>query len=237
MPEHNASGAALGYGIITAAFADSGSAAEERQKEEPKFIRIFLVDDEDALVEADQPLLGALDFGESEVAFYTCWVRITESDLSRVKREEFTLPATVISLEEKKKLADHLLSELEMDSFEEGMHHPAEKTLEEALEGNLQAPLWIYNILKDSLDNPVLAADILKCLGMIDYEKMRPIARRIVEEMLAQPDVRLRDAAVYAAEQWESGELVDILRGYAKGEKVKWLAQYMDEVADDISEE
>lgn len=222
MFEHNVLGDAPGYGMITAESADSGSAAEEWKKEEDRIIiKIILVDDEDEPIKAAQPSRAgaAVDFVEIAV-------------------EVYTQPRIVISLEEeKKKLADQLLSELEMNPFEEGVHHPAEKTLEEALEKNVQATSWIYNILKDSLNNPVLAADILKCLGMIDYEKMRSIAKEIVEKILAQPGVRLRDAAVYAAEQWESGELVDILRGYAKGEKVKWLAQYMDEVADDISEE
>ena len=117
------------------------------------------------------------------------------------------------------------------------MHHPAEKVLLEAIDQNPIVLNWIETICSDDTSEPHFLADLLKCLGRINYEKVKSVAKKIVERALAHTDIRVRDAAVYAIEHWDTGELVTILKGYAAGEKKEWLRRYMQEVADDLSED
>ena len=125
-----------------------------------------------------------------------------------------------------------LRSSFDTEYLEDGVVHPAEQIIKNALTSvNSQDVYeWLGEIVAD-VGHTQLAASVLRCLGRC---KLEPLAWRveIVQTALASNDLELRDAAVQAAETWGEIEFCDILKHHS--EVVPWLGSYIEEVSRDL---
>ena len=131
---------------------------------------------------------------------------------------------------------DMLRQSFEVTAVEDGMQHPAEQIIAEALESaNSQRVLaWLRDFCTDAAQ-PSFAASVLRCLR--HHASIETVAWRVdlVRAGLTLPSVEIRDAAVQAAETWGDAEFCDVLRAHAEtAETQPWLRQYILDVINDL---
>ena len=120
----------------------------------------------------------------------------------------------------------------ESDPIEDGITHPAERIIDDALfsTGEQETCAWLGR-MSVSIERPGFAASVLRCLA-----RRRPGTSKwragVVRESLSSNDVEMRDAAVQAAEAWGGTEVQAVLRG--QSEEVPWLRKYIDDVLEDL---
>lgn len=134
---------------------------------------------------------------------------------------------------EKDQLADRLRTAFQIRPLEDGMHHPAEKIIEEALQGREDFPVldWFKGFSLDAA-HPSFAASILRCLGRQPHIGNALWRTGLVREGLAMGDVEIRDAAAQAAESWGSPEMRTVLEAHS--EPLPWLQDYIWDIIDDL---
>ena len=138
-------------------------------------------------------------------------------------------------IEKQNKLAIWLYSAFEYEPFENGMDHPADQIIEDALrstgdEGILEQ----FSALCLDVERPDFASSILRCLGRQTDIGDAAWRAGLVRDALATDDVEIRDAAVHAAEFWGGTDFVDALISH--NEPVPWLQDYIRDVVDDLAE-
>lgn len=131
------------------------------------------------------------------------------------------------------RLISALHSSFEADPLEDGMYHPAEEIIIEALhsEENHLVLEWLRTECLD-VARPSFAASVLRCLGRQTEPGTNSWRAELVGAALAIKDVEIRDAAVQAVESWEDPELLDLLESHS--ESVTWLRDYIHDVFDDL---
>ena len=134
-----------------------------------------------------------------------------------------------------KRLEDELRFAFEEDPLEDGIHHPAEEIIADALRGteNSNVLTWLKAFSLDST-RASLAASVFRCLG----RQNRPGTERwrvgLVRDGLVAEDVDIRDAAVQAAELWGDRGMRTILLAHSEPEP--WLRDYVRDVAEEFGE-
>lgn len=133
----------------------------------------------------------------------------------------------------RERLDSALSASFDAEPLENGVDHPAEKIIEQALrsEEGHNVPEWLRAFSLDSAQ-PSFAASVLRCLGRQLDPGTGEWRAELVREALLMEDAEIRDAAVQAAESWEDAGLVDVLASHS--EPVKWLQSYIFEVIDDL---
>lgn len=118
--------------------------------------------------------------------------------------------------------------------LEDGMNHPAELTIDEAMQSADRQRIyeWLGELVVD-IDRPKFAASVLRCLGR---RQPGTSAWRlgIVRTALATDDLEIRDAAVQAAESWGDKKVRNVLQNHT--ETTPWLRDYIEDVIEDIGE-
>ena len=138
-------------------------------------------------------------------------------------------------IEKQDRLANWLYSAFEDEPFENGMDHPADQIIENALRSaSDQRVLEQFGALCLDVERPSFASSILRCLGRQTDIGNAAWRARIVRDALATDDIEIRDAAVHAAEFWGGSEIVDNLISH--NEPVPWLQDYIRDVIDDLAE-
>ena len=138
-------------------------------------------------------------------------------------------------IEKKNKLAISLYSAFEAKPFENGMDHPADQIIENALCSTKdQHILEQFGALCLDIERPSVASSILRCLGRQTDIGNAAWRAGLVRDALAMADIEIKDAAVHAAESWGGAEIVDILISHNEPEP--WLRDYIREVIDDLGE-
>ena len=130
-------------------------------------------------------------------------------------------------------LVNRFWAAFEAEPLEDGVSHPAEDTITEAL-SELGTPraLECFRDISLDMDNPAFAASVLRCLGRqadLGTEEWRI---GLVRAALGADDVEVRDAAAQAAESWGDFGMIAVLE--AHDEPVAWLKDYIDAVVDDM---
>jgi len=134
-----------------------------------------------------------------------------------------------------KRLVDRLRTSFDIEPLEDGICHPAEEIIRNALRGENRGRVHskLREVATDG-EHPTFAASILRCLGRQTNLATARWRTSVVREALAVNDVEMRDAAVQAAELWEDRHLVDILKSHEEPEP--WLREYIRGVVEDLSE-
>ncbi len=132
-----------------------------------------------------------------------------------------------------KRLEAELLTLFEAEPLEDGLDHPADKTIGEVLQSTDRAWAlrWVKALMLDA-SHPAFAASVLRCLG----RQQRPgtVAWRveIVRTALAADDVGTRDAAAQAAEAWGGSDMRRVLLAHSEPES--WLRNYIEKIVEDL---
>ena len=133
------------------------------------------------------------------------------------------------------RLAATLHASFEADPLEDGMYHPAEVIIGEALRSR-EAPRFLEWLSAFCLDaaHPSFAASVLRCLGRQTYPGTGSWRAGLVRDGLSIDDVEIRDAAVQAVESWGDSDLIDVLEAHS--ESASWLQDYIRDVIADLRE-
>ena len=123
----------------------------------------------------------------------------------------------------------------EAEPLEDGMDHPAEQIIKEALRfsENRQILDWLKDFSLDT-ERPSFAASVLRCLGRQTNQGTYSWRAELVRRGLAVDSVEIRDAAVRAAESWGDRGLASILKSHHESES--WLREYILDVINDLEE-
>jgi hypothetical protein len=133
------------------------------------------------------------------------------------------------------RLAARLRASFEVEPVEDGMGHPAEEIIGEALRSSEAAKvLDSLRYFCTDAAQPSFAASALRCLGRHDYVGTSSWRVGLVRDSLAMDSVEIRDAAVQAAELWGDTDSIEVLRSHTEPEP--WLKQYVFDVVDDLAE-
>ena len=132
------------------------------------------------------------------------------------------------------RLAARLQASFEVESVEDGMGHPAEEIIGEALRSAEDERIldWFRDFCTDAAQ-PSFAASALRCLGRHDYVGTTSWRVGLLHDSLAMDSVEIRDAAVQAAESWGDSDFIEVLRSHIEPEP--WLRQYILDVVDDLA--
>ena len=132
------------------------------------------------------------------------------------------------------RLTTALWAAFEDTPLEDGMDHPAEYIIGNALRPRARrtsALQWLKSLsLNDQ--HPSFAASILRCLGRQVRPGTSTWRTDLVRDALTSGNVEIRDAAAQAAELWGDRKLVEVLLSHQ--EPVQWLSDYIRQVADDL---
>lgn len=131
------------------------------------------------------------------------------------------------------RLERDLYAAFDSEVLEDGMDHPADDVLENALILGDDQPLlaWLSEVSLDA-GRPSFAASLLRCLGRQTDPGTTAWRADLVRNALVVKNVQIRDAAVQAAEHWADPDLISVLGGHHDSEQ--WLAQYIDMVVNDL---
>ena len=133
------------------------------------------------------------------------------------------------------RLAARLHAAFDADYLEDGMFHPAERTIEQTLRSGKSA-LALEGLRSLSLDaeNPTFAASVLRCLARVARPGTKAWRVGLVRDGLAADDPEIRDAAVQAAEEWADPALRTVLEAHT--DPLPWLQDYIRDVIVDLRE-
>lgn len=137
-----------------------------------------------------------------------------------------------LEISQKERFISDLRLAFEGDPVEDGVVHPAEKIIGEALYSvNRQSVYQWLSELSLDVDHPDMASSVLRCLGR---RKLGPISWcvKLVKSALTTDDVEIRDAAVQAMESWGKVEFCNVLKNHS--EDVHWLHDYIHDVIYDL---
>ena len=168
----------------------------------------------------------------SPTAVMTNQILISQLFPQVVAVREDAQDAMVALDKQRMQLQDALLVAFEIDPLEDGMDHPAERILTDALHSGEEDRVlaWIREFALDAAQ-PNFAASVLRCLG---HHRVGTSAwrTRLVRNALALDEVEIRDAAVQAAALWEDREMRCALA--AHDEPISWLGAYIQDVIEDL---
>lgn len=121
---------------------------------------------------------------------------------------------------------------LEAQPVEDGRHHPGEEVLLDA-KGSFADGIdaWASDLCEHAT-TPAERASVMRLFGRVGLPSGTESRKALITRALASPDVEVRDAAVQAVESWEDPALIKVLEAHR--EAVQWLADYIDQVLDDL---
>ena len=147
--------------------------------------------------------------------------------------EQATTQQTFVENREQERLAIRLRAAFETEPFEDGMDHPADQIIENALRSTRdQRILDRFGAFCLDAKRPSFASSVLRCLGRQTHIGTAAWRAGLVRDALAMDDIEIRDAAVQAAESWGGPEMVDVLMSHYEPEP--WLRECIPEIIDDL---
>ena len=143
-----------------------------------------------------------------------------------------TLPDAMKRLPHFKRM---LYASFEAQPFEDGIDHPAETIIGDALRSTDDARLfdWISRICLDP-KYPVFSALVLRCLGRQVHPGTESWRTDLLRKALTMDDAEIRDAAVCAAELWGGSSIRELLQIKVQTEPLPWLQGYMEDIINDL---
>ena len=133
---------------------------------------------------------------------------------------------------EKERLEFGLKAAFDAEPLEDGVNHPAEQIIGEALRSvDRSHILACLEALSVDAEHPGFSASVLRCLSRLQPGTSAWRAE-VVRAALNADDVEMRDAAVQAAESWGGTEIRDVLRRHV--EAISWLRVCIEDVVDDL---
>ena len=131
------------------------------------------------------------------------------------------------------RLVDKLKVAFDAEPLEDGMDHPAEEIIGQAIKSREDVRVLDW-LMEFSLDvaQPNFAASVLRCLGRQVYPGTESWRTNLVSSALDMNDAEIRDAAVQAAEFWGGKGIRNVLEVHQ--EPLPWLREYVRGVVEDL---
>lgn len=128
-----------------------------------------------------------------------------------------------------------LMAALLDEPIEDGVTHPAERVIDEALRAHaFECRDGLSRMLVEQYQTrPSVGALIVRCVGRLDYDRVGTWGMRVADDALQHRDVEVREAAVRALEAWGGCEALSMLRSHS--DSVAWLSDYINQVIIDLS--
>lgn len=128
-----------------------------------------------------------------------------------------------------------LIATLLDEPIEDGVTHPAEGLIDEALRADSSDwQDWLFQVLVEHYPTrPSLCASIIRCIGRLDYDRVGGWGMRVVDHALRNRDSEIREAAIRALEAWGGREALEMLRHHTDAKA--WLNEYAQQVIVDLS--
>ena len=128
-----------------------------------------------------------------------------------------------------------LIATLLDEPIEDGVRHPAEHVIDDALGANSSdCRDWLSRVLVEQYQTrPSISASIVRCIGRLEYDQVGAWGMRVADDALRHKDVEVREAAIRALEAWGGRKALDILRNYE--DERPWLNEYVRQVIVDLS--
>lgn len=118
---------------------------------------------------------------------------------------------------------------LESTPIESGVSHPAEGILHHCIQENPDRTYdWINSLFDEA--SPNLLANVITCAGRLPPRLFQKHALSLITKALLHNDPEVRESAVSAVEQWETPELLQLLRSHS--DTLPWLERYARKVAE-----
>ena len=136
------------------------------------------------------------------------------------------------AVREREKLFAELANAFDAMLFEDGMAHPAERIIVDAL-GKEESFSWFLALVND-LAYLSIAPPVLRCLGRMVDVGTKQWRVDLVTSALATTEAEVRDAAVQVVESWAGEELLTVLESH--DEAVPWIRDYINDVLADWGE-
>ncbi len=135
----------------------------------------------------------------------------------------------------RERLSSALWAAFESEPLEDGMYHPAEQVIRDALQSTESelALEWLRELSLDA-EHQTFSAEVLRCLARQEYPGSALWRTELVRDGLGMESAEIRDAAVQAAEWWGDRDLRDVLESHH--EPIHWLRDYIREVIEDFGE-
>jgi len=132
-------------------------------------------------------------------------------------------------------LRDSLNASFEATPLQDGMDHPAEDIISDAVRSIDDKSLfkWFSIVCLDT-KYPTFSASILRCIGRQIHIGTDSWRTELVGKALTVDDVEIRDAALNVAEFWGSQRMRNMLAGKVETEPIQWLRDYMQDVIEDL---
>lgn len=118
----------------------------------------------------------------------------------------------------------------ESESLEDGMTHPAENVVLQAILRNPHAQDEIASLARNQKYN--YRAELLRVTGRLPSNLVSQWGTALMKEMLLSVDIEIRDAAVRALELWALPESIEILDSHR--DPTPWLNDYIQRVVADL---
>lgn len=136
-------------------------------------------------------------------------------------------------IQRREELAAKLWAVFQANPVEDGIDHPGEVVIREALQSMDGYPVleWL-KIFSVDMVHPHFAASVLRCLGRQQRPGTSPWRIEVIRKALSTDAVDLRDAAAQAAESWGGLEMRDVLQEHT--DPVPWLQEYILDILNDI---
>jgi hypothetical protein len=126
---------------------------------------------------------------------------------------------------------------IESEPMEDGIRHPMEQRLHRELSDNPGiAPSSIHELFHEWQERPSFAAALLRGIGRCEASVVGQWGFDLASNALFHQDVEVRDAAVSALELWGGDQARQALQECLENEPVPYLARYMRQVVEDLSE-
>jgi len=132
-------------------------------------------------------------------------------------------------------LRDSLNASFEAIPLQDGMDHPAEDIIGDAVRSMDDNSLfeWFSVVCLD-IKYPTFSASILCCLGRQIHIGTDSWRTELVGKALTVDDIEIRDAALNAAEFWGGQRMRHMLSGKVEAEPIQWLQDYMRDIIEDL---
>lgn len=128
-----------------------------------------------------------------------------------------------------------LIAALLDEPIEDGVTHPAEHVIDEALRTNSsECRDWLSETMVEHYQTrPSIGASIVRCIGRLEYDQVGLWGMRVIDDALQNRDAEVRDAAICALEAWGGPAALNMLRRHQDAEP--WLNEYVKQVIVDLS--
>jgi len=136
----------------------------------------------------------------------------------------------------RRRFTRELLQVINQEDFEYGKENKADLLVKQQMDVNASVTKeWLNYIFVENFDNVSVLVGILRIIGHIDYDDIRPNGVTMALSALTHNDIEVKECGIRAFENWEALENIKVLENLDV--MPKWLQDYINQVIIDLKKE